>query len=342
MDSELLNRFAAERDRYSLFTSSVENLIRRLCSDAGISVEIEARTKSVESLTEKVRRKNYGTLSDIPDLSGVRVIVQYTDDVERVCDILTTSLVIRDDDQHVFDAPDAFGYASRHLVVQLDDDRASLPEWGSVKDLQCEIQVRTILQHAWASISHSLDYKNETDVPRAIRRKLFQVAALIEVGDQLFEDFRTDLAEVRAEYSDQTGGGQWQQLPVDVESLRATWPMWDPAPVGHALAERGVHIADSDRAGAFAETDPEPQILSEIADMAASLRLRTIGALADFVNDADTLDGFLDRFGAGTSSAYSTDYLALLRLFDAIRERELDMPATVEASRHARSLVTDL
>jgi trimethylamine:corrinoid methyltransferase-like protein len=61
--------------------------------------------------------------------------------------------------------------------------------------MHAEVHVRTVLQHAWAAISHSLQYKKEDDVPAALRRRLNRLAALLELADQ---EFTTLSAEHRA------------------------------------------------------------------------------------------------------------------------------------------------
>lgn len=55
----------------------------------------------------------------------------------------------------------------------------------------------TVLQHAWATISHKLDYKSEVDVPRELRRSLFRLSALLELADKEFVDLRRRTEELQ-------------------------------------------------------------------------------------------------------------------------------------------------
>ena len=72
-----------------------------------------------------------------------------------------------------------FGYQSVHYLVALKEDRTSLSEYLQYKGLIAEIQVRTILQHAWAEIEHDIQYKSSETIPQPIRRRFMQLAGLL-------------------------------------------------------------------------------------------------------------------------------------------------------------------
>ena len=57
-------------------------------------------------------------------------------------------------------------------------------------NLNAEIQIRTVLQHSWASISHELEYKKITKSRSILQRKLFRLASLIELADEEFKSTR--------------------------------------------------------------------------------------------------------------------------------------------------------
>jgi ppGpp synthetase/RelA/SpoT-type nucleotidyltranferase len=73
-----------------------------------------------------------------------------------------------------------FGYLSVHYVVSLSPARAALGEYKNYASLRAEIQVRTVLQHAWAAVDHRLRYKSETDAPEHLRRRLFLLSGLLK------------------------------------------------------------------------------------------------------------------------------------------------------------------
>lgn len=65
--------------------------------------------------------------------------------------------------------PDKLGYQSIHYLVRYPNTRTSLSDFQQFSDLIAEIQVRTILQHAWAEIEHDIQYKAVAAVPELIR-----------------------------------------------------------------------------------------------------------------------------------------------------------------------------
>ena len=85
---------------------------------------------------------------------------------------------------------DAFGYLSLHYICSLPEDE-DFPE--ELCGRRFEIQIRTILQHAWSDINHDLGYKNQFGVPRAITRELARLAGLLELADNEFVRVRDDM-----------------------------------------------------------------------------------------------------------------------------------------------------
>lgn len=125
--------------------------------------------------------------------------------------------------------------------------------------------MRTILQHAWASISHSLDYKYGQDAPVEVRRKLFQVAALIEIGDSLFQGFKEDLEAVREDYKSSMLGKGWRKLEINLESLVTSWEKWRPVSLGRELLKRGYSIVLNPIEGDL-DGYPDPEFLSQFGE----------------------------------------------------------------------------
>jgi len=80
-----------------------------------------------------------------------------------------------------------FGYQSIHYLVRLNAERARLAEYERFADAVAEIQVRTILQHAWAEIEHDIQYKSSTAIPEEIRRRFMALAGMLEIADREFQ-----------------------------------------------------------------------------------------------------------------------------------------------------------
>jgi putative GTP pyrophosphokinase len=183
----ILKDYEDQRAAYEKFARKSYELVSDLVTKDGIKVSsIEYRTKTIESLRGKLSRKDYAQIAELPDLVGLRVIVARQEDLDNVVKILRAEFDVEDEastDAAARLAPHEFGYLSVHLVIQLTLSRSDLSEWSFAKGLRAEIQIRTIAQHAWASISHALQYKHESDVPTSLRRRLHRVAALLELNN---------------------------------------------------------------------------------------------------------------------------------------------------------------
>ncbi len=190
--------FDSQQSSYNYLCEVVSALISRLLDASDIEVHsISSRCKSRVSLENKIAKKSkYNSLSDITDLAGIRVITHYGDDVDKVARIVGREFKVDKGntlDKRIATDPDRFGYVSLHYVVSLSQARSKLLENISIADLKVEIQIRSILQHAWAEIEHDTGYKSEVEVPSPIRRKFSRLAGLLELADQEFISIRNEL-----------------------------------------------------------------------------------------------------------------------------------------------------
>jgi ppGpp synthetase/RelA/SpoT-type nucleotidyltranferase len=209
MDERVVERFvadyAARHKAYDDFADRVKALIDDLLSENNIDVHsVTARAKGLEQLREKLQRpeSSYELLEDVTDLAGVRIITHLSDDVDRAGKIIEQEFSIdraNSIDKRASLDPDRFGYLSLHYVASLSKSRAKLTEYRRYPELKVEIQIRSILQHAWAEIEHDLGYKAKTDVPRQIRRRFSRIAGLLELADQEFVGIRDELARYERE-----------------------------------------------------------------------------------------------------------------------------------------------
>jgi putative GTP pyrophosphokinase len=204
-DSPLLKEFRTNRKRYEEFTEKIENLVTILLREKNFNVlSVTSRTKTLDSLKNKISNeaKHYKKLSDIDDLTGIRIICFFSDDVDKVAEIINSDFkVIKDRsvDKRKLLEPDRFGYISLHNIVELSDNRSELPEYQRFQGLRCEVQIRSILQHAWAEIEHDLGYKSSIGIPNEIKRKFSRQAGILELADEQFVDIKKDILKYRKE-----------------------------------------------------------------------------------------------------------------------------------------------
>jgi putative GTP pyrophosphokinase len=189
----IVSEYRKTIELYQAFASRLEALIIDLLASTNVKLHFsESRVKSPESLKDKLTRpgKSYDApLKQVPDLVGIRIVLYYRDNIPTVGEIIKREFeIIEEVSSHQPDkySPDQFGYISMHYIVKINSERIKLIEWKSFADIHAEIQVRTLLQHSWAAVSHALQYKREGDVPITLRRRLYRLAGLFELADEEF------------------------------------------------------------------------------------------------------------------------------------------------------------
>lgn len=181
------------------FGGALVQLINELLRDRGVHVHrVDFRVKERTSATRKIRDADdrYSGFDDLHDLLGVRLVTYFEDEVDVVADVLLPELAVDERlsvDKRASLDPDRFGYVSLHYVATLTDARARLGEYRRFAGRRFELQIRSILQHAWAEIEHDLGYKPAGAIPRDVRRRFSRLAGLLELADDEFARLRREL-----------------------------------------------------------------------------------------------------------------------------------------------------
>ena len=198
-------------------------LVTTLLDDAGINyLSVTGRAKSVASFAAKADRSSGGRpiytdpLEEITDQIGVRVITYLHSDVAAVADLLGDQFTVLDDrDMGQETASEGrFGYASRHLLVALDPARSTPPTYEVLRGRRAQVQVRTVLQHAWAEFEHAIRYKGTIPAEHVpdLDRRFTLAAGLLELADREFSLIRDRLQATVTE--------QEQEQEADVSDPR--------------------------------------------------------------------------------------------------------------------------
>lgn len=159
-----------------------------------LKISPEHRIKDSLSYLYKAlyRNKNYSNpLKDIEDKIGTRLIFLKSDDIKKASEKILAykgwnSKMTKDLYGEIDDKPTIFDYQSVHLVVT--PNSGSKYDEALVPFLSCEIQLRTLLQHAFAEISHDSTYKGPYKNDREILRHMAKSMALMEATDDYFLD----------------------------------------------------------------------------------------------------------------------------------------------------------
>jgi ppGpp synthetase/RelA/SpoT-type nucleotidyltranferase len=187
---KLVNEYLHRREQFDHACEQVKEQCSELCERLELkNAWITGRSKEPESLREKLAKKPYKHLSDVPDLAGVRVVVNDRPQVRDFTSVMQEVFKInwRHTTTHRLEI-DQVGYASRHFVVEWTSN--SKPRAPKLEALNCEIQLRTLLQHAWAQTQRNFPiYKQKHGVSpsRRIRRQLNVISGLLESADSEIE-----------------------------------------------------------------------------------------------------------------------------------------------------------
>lgn len=206
---ESVRRYEELRPLYGAFCVHVRQLVTAEIAGRSIKIQsIEARTKTVESFERKIRRllgahrdsrHAPDPLKMVTDMAGVRVITFFPKTALDLDAVIRERfrVIERDDKTESREAPSTFGYRSIHYLVELAPGQLEPQDLRWYQGLVAEIQIRTILQHAWAEIEHDIQYKSVRAIPPAIRRRLAAVAGLLEIADREFQAIRDECERSR-------------------------------------------------------------------------------------------------------------------------------------------------
>lgn len=212
---------------YDEFTQRIRNLVEDLVqSEKILSYAIEGRTKTPGELTRYLSMSPGdapASLDEIPALAAVRILLHFPEDVVRVEQILQKEFLVdlaRSTPSSKLEDPDRFGYPAIQYVLSLDSTRSALREWEKYRGLKVTVQVRTVIQEAWAVVSPQFAVPMDTASRNRIRRKLSRISALLEEADEGFLEIR--------------GAARTDSIPVATQ-------VEPPEPV---RAERNMTLAD--------------------------------------------------------------------------------------------------
>ena len=227
----ILAEYRRESPRFHRMASEVQKNLEWTFAEAGIIVAAtESRVKTEESLAGKLALKGgkYKSLSDITDIVGLRVITFYIDDVDKVASAVERLFEVdweNSVDKRKIHEIDSFGYLSLHYIC-------SVPGFP----YRFEIQMRTVLQHAWANLNHDTGYKSGVEVPREYLRNLSRLAGMLELADEQFSRIRTELTDYRRRVRSLVASGNLDEVPLDGDTFRSFLDMNPFGPLNKRIA----------------------------------------------------------------------------------------------------------
>lgn len=195
-----------------IFADILERIESRLRQSIRLSSlpTYKSRIKSFKSYYRKVLRQKAGeaetskSLVTLTDMMGIRVICAFLEDIQLAVEQIKQQFDVKEVEYKGAEQNfREFGYESIHVLVAIPDDcRPERNDLSLPDNLVCEIQVRTILQDAWAEVEHELIYKTEfTPFDMPLRRKLASMNASLSLADIIFQEIRDYQNKLQGEVS---------------------------------------------------------------------------------------------------------------------------------------------
>ena len=212
----ILQEYREQLPRFQKAAMEIYGQLKKVLDAAGIVVaSIEYRVKSEQSLAGKLELKGakYASLKDITDIVGLRVITFYSDDVDKVASAVDRLFSVdwaNSVDKRKLHEIDSFGYMSLHYICSME----CFP-------YRFEIQMRTVLQHAWANMNHDTGYKSGVEVPKEYLRNLNRLAGMLELADEQFSRIRNELTDYRRRVQALVASGNLDEVSLDGDTFRS-------------------------------------------------------------------------------------------------------------------------
>ena len=213
---EILQEYRQNLPLLNQTAESVRASLKKALDDAGLIIAaLECRVKTEKSLAGKLELKGskYASLADITDIIGLRVITFYIDDVDKVASAVERLFKVdweNSVDKRKLHDIDSFGYLSLHYICKTQEC-----------PYRFEIQMRTVLQHAWANMNHDTGYKTGVEIPKRYLRDMSRIAGILELVDDEFSRIRTDINDYRRRVQALVASGNLADVNLDGDSFRS-------------------------------------------------------------------------------------------------------------------------
>jgi len=228
------------RHQYQETLNKLYKRVRKYMMKTDINFNIKYRVKNFDSYYNKLMRmrdedSEFALLNDI---LGLRIVLPFLEDVQEVQQLITQNFdIIEIEYKGAKNSFREFSYDSIHILADISGQHSgdTIPYMRKV----CEIQIRTILQDAWAEVEHELIYKSDSKLPNdSIKRKMASLNASLTLSDIIFQeirDYQKEMTQWRDNrhnnFLDQMEGESRITLVPNLEDTKVQTRSSDPIPM---------------------------------------------------------------------------------------------------------------
>jgi ppGpp synthetase/RelA/SpoT-type nucleotidyltranferase len=310
-----------ERAKFEAFSQTVASIIQAAIDDSSETFrlqQITARAKTPVSLhrklTERKLLQSENIEAELKDLAGCRLVFYTNADVDR----FLQSRLIFENFNIDFDGSNfhhAVGkdrsadelYFAIHYLVSLKPDRLALPEFRKFAGMRCEVQIQTILNHAWAETSHDI---------------LYHRPSIKGFGTKQFQDIEKRLVKIMNEFL-LPAGYEFQKVQYDFDRLME----------GKEVFERG-EIEQLERSKNNNERYDSLQRIQKLLpyyDDVAAIAPELLRACVDAIKKARSVELQPIETPFGNFEGHSLEYVVRVALEIIETIRYVDIEATFRA-----------
>lgn len=223
----ILEQYRENMPAYKKMERIVHDVLEESLKAQGIYINaLETRVKTEKSLAGKLELKGskYRDITDLTDIVGARVITFYIDEVDKIAALVDK--VFNVDWKHSVDKRkmhelNTFGYSSLHYICRIPKERYFDPQMPQINELRFELQMRTALQHVWATLDHDTGYKSGVEIPHEYLRNINRLAGILELVDEQFSQMRSGINNYRRKVQSLVSDGHFEQVALDGDTFRS-------------------------------------------------------------------------------------------------------------------------
>ncbi|MCL2250645.1 MAG: tetratricopeptide repeat protein [Treponema sp.] len=228
------NLLKAEFDKYIEIRYAIVNELKERTENILTAIKsapvVNGRIKNFSSyFTKYIRLLKIGQKDPlITDLMGLRIVCPFIEDLQVIQEVISKNFKIIEKEIKGHYTFKEFGYESTHLLIKIPNDM--IDKYGYPGTEIAEIQVRTILQDAWAEVEHELVYKAEfSPFDDPMKRKLAAVNASLSLADIIFQEIRSYQRKYTNEM-DKRRESFFQKIEESIDNLLFTEQIIQPPP----------------------------------------------------------------------------------------------------------------